>query len=149
ASTCTPSSRLTVARPVRTDAMSRRTRSMAPSMRVFTSPNMPFKSLKSISAGWWLLVGRSWLADRRADRFAHDHAADVAGLAQVEDDNRQLVVHAERDGRGVHHLELSFEHLQVGDCRVFRRLRVEHRVGGVHAIHLRPLEDDLGLDLHG
>jgi hypothetical protein len=48
ASTWTPSSRLVVARPVRTAAISRRTRSMAPSMRAFTSPNMPFKSLKSI-----------------------------------------------------------------------------------------------------
>jgi uroporphyrinogen-III decarboxylase len=37
-----------VARPVRTLAMSLRTRSMAASIRVFTSPNMPFRSLKSI-----------------------------------------------------------------------------------------------------
>ena len=50
ASTCTPSSRLTVARPVRTDAISRRTRSMAPSMRVFTCANIPFRSLKSIGS---------------------------------------------------------------------------------------------------
>src|SRR5688500_485651 len=112
-----PSSRLTVARPVRTDAMSRRTRSMAPSMRVLIWANMPFKSLKSISGflrwqlpnptpnsqdyclgfGIWKL-GVS-VAHRGPDGFTHDHAADVAGFAQVEHDNRQLVVHAERDRR--------------------------------------------------
>src|SRR5262249_43310672 len=61
ASTCTPSRRLTVARPVRTDAISRRRRSMDASMRLFTSENMLFRSLKSIGVGQVIgLVVSGW-----------------------------------------------------------------------------------------
>src|SRR5688572_17978050 len=134
--------------------MSRRTRSMAPSIRTLTSPNIPFRSLNSIGhlvGGWSLLVGsvepqalttNKLITDSGADRIAQDYAGDVAGLAQVEDDNRELVVHAQRDRRGVHHLELPFEDLQVGDGRVLRRLRVEHRVSRIDPVDFRPLQND-------
>src|SRR5690606_28800286 len=83
------------------------------------------------------------------DGISQYHAADVARLPQVEYDNRQLVVHAERDGGCIHHLQLALEHLQIRDVRVFRGVRVEHRIGGIDPVHLRAFEDDLGLDLHG
>src|SRR5262245_36935028 len=103
-----PSSRLTVARPVRTLAISRRTRSIAASMRVLTSANIPFRSLKSMNhplVGWWFVVGGlgSWFVDRcallpsgdgRSDRLAENHLPDVSSLPQIEYDDRQLVVHA-------------------------------------------------------
>src|SRR4051794_16002108 len=109
------SSSPTLARPVRTPAMSRRTRSSAASIFVFTSPNMPCKSLKSIAL-------QERLRNSCADRFTHDDAADVSGLSQVEDDDRHLVVHAQRDGSRVHHLQPPLEHLQVGDGRKLRRV---------------------------
>ena len=45
--------------------------------------------------------------------FAADRALDVARRPQVEDDNRQPVVHAQRDRRRVHHLQPLLEHLQI------------------------------------
>ena len=70
----------------------------------------------------------------------------LPGRPQVEDDDRQLVVHAERDGGGVHHLEPLLEHLQIRDRRRYlRRGRVEHRVGGVDAVDLGALEDHVRL----
>ena len=37
----------------------------------------------------------------------------LPGAREVEDDDRQLVVHAERDRGGVHHLQPAVEHLDV------------------------------------
>ena len=74
---------------------------------------------------------------------------DVARRLEVEDENRQLVVHAERDRRGVHHLQALLQDLQVRDLLVAGRLRVLHRIGGVDAVDLGGLEDDLRLHFHG
>src|SRR5262245_43061820 len=125
--------------------MSRRTRSMLPSIRDLTSPNMLFKALKSMSHSLLWKKGlrrREWIPspyplspcplltrDRRADRLAEDDLADVARLTKVENHDRQPVVHAQGDRRGVHDLQLPFEHLEIGDRPVLRRLRVEHRIG--------------------
>src|SRR5947209_19899424 len=56
--------------------------------------------------------------DQRADRFADQHPVDVAGLEDVEDDDRQLVVAAECDGRRVHDLEALVDDVDVGDLVV-------------------------------
>ena len=80
--------------------------------------------------------------------FAGDGALDVARRPQVEDDDRQPVVHAQRNRGRVHHLQALFEHLQVRDAIEADRVGLEHRVGVVDAVDLRGLEDDLGLDLH-
>src|SRR5689334_20819728 len=98
---------LTEARPVRTPASSRRTCSICASMRFLTSANSPFRSLTSIMS--------SLRGDRGADSLAGDDAAQVAGRAQVEHHDRQLVVHAQGDGRGVHDLEPLLEDLQIRD----------------------------------
>src|SRR4029079_10193143 len=54
----------------------------------------------------------------RPDGFTHDDAAQVARLEQIEYDDWQLVVHAERDGSRVHHTKIPLEHLEVRDRRV-------------------------------
>ena len=41
---------------------------------------------------------------RRPDRLADRDAADVVRLVDVEDDDGQVILHAQRDGRGVEHL---------------------------------------------
>ena len=41
------------------------------------------------------------------------HASDVSGFAHVEDNDRQVVVHAQRDRRSIHYFELSLQHLPV------------------------------------
>src|SRR5258708_17392395 len=128
ASTCTVSRMFTEARPVRTPPSSRRTCSMCPSMRFFTSANRLFRSLTSIRSS----LGR----DGRAHRLAHDDAAQGPPRPQVEHHDRQLVVHAQGNGRGVHHLQPLGEHLQIGNVVVFGRGGVEHRVGGGDGVRL-------------
>src|SRR5687767_3635643 len=104
---------VTDARPVRTPPSSRRTCSICASMRFFTSPNSPLRSLTSITVSVeWPMTragGSRSRSDRRPDRIAHDHAAQVAAGAEVEHDDRQFVVHAQRDRGGVHHLESLLE----------------------------------------
>jgi ribosome recycling factor len=41
--------------------------------------------------------------DRRSDLLAGHDATDVSLVAEVEHEDRELVLHAERHGRGVHH----------------------------------------------
>ena len=67
---------------------------------------------------------------------------------EVEDHDRELVVHAERDGGGVHHLQAAVEHLDVAHARELHRRLVLGRIGGVDAVHLGGLEDHLRADLH-
>jgi hypothetical protein len=43
-------------------------------------------------------------------------------VEQVEDHDRQGVVHAERDGGGVHDLEAAVQHVHVGDVVELRRV---------------------------
>src|SRR5215203_1085997 len=63
-------------------------------------------------------------ADHRADLLTVDRAGDVALLGQVEDDDREVVVAAEADRRGVGDFEPPCEELVVGQgveadcCRV-------------------------------
>ena len=68
--------------------------------------------------------------------------------AQVEHDDRQLVVHAEGNRGRVHHLQPLAQDLQVGNLLELRSLGVEHRVGGVDAVDLGALEDHVRLHLH-
>src|SRR5438445_3440 len=53
-------------------------------------------------------------ADQSPDRLPEQCPVNVPGRAHVEHDDRQLVVHAERDGRRVHDLEAKDEHLGGG-----------------------------------
>src|SRR5262245_10123122 len=133
ASTWTVSRMLTDARPVRTPPSSRRTCSIWASMRFLTSANRPFRSLTSILS--------SLRRDGGADGLAGNHPAQVARGAQIEHHDRQLVVHAQRDGGGIHHPEALLQHFQVRDPLELRGVRLEHRVGGVDPVDLRALED--------
>ena len=51
----------------------------------------------------------------------------LPGVGHVEHDDRQLVVHAERDRGRVHHLQAPVEHLEVADLGELHRGRVEAR----------------------
>ena len=41
--------------------------------------------------------------DNGSDRFAHGDTFEIALLLQIEHDERKVVIHAEADGRGIHH----------------------------------------------
>src|SRR5262245_744409 len=97
----TVSSRLTAARPVRTVASFRRKSSITPSMRGLVSLMTSFSFIR------WTLEMRLYEllpeADCRAYFLACHYALNVAGLSHVEDDDRQVIIHAQRDRRSIHH----------------------------------------------
>ena len=92
------------------------------------------------------------LTQRRGDERPHPLAAhypvDVALVVHVEDVERQPVLHAERERRGVHDVQPALQCVHVGDLVDELALGVRPRVGGVDA--LDPVlghEDGLGVDL--
>src|SRR5215471_15367315 len=52
--------------------------------------------------------------DQRAHALPGNHPADVA-RGELEHVDREIVVHAERECGGVHHLEAALDRLQMGD----------------------------------
>ena len=88
------------------------------------------------------------MTDPGSDGLSHHDALDVPGLADVEDDDRQFVVHAERDGGRVHHLEPPLERRQVRHLGEELGIGNLLRVGAVHAVDPSRLEEELRLDLH-
>ncbi len=72
-------------------------------------------------------------------------------MHDVEDDDREPVVHAEGDGGGVHHREAAVQHLEVADLGELHGVGVLERVGGVDAVDagVGAFEDRLGADLRG
>ena len=106
ASTWTGSRIVVVARPVRTPASSWRTWSVAAVIRFVHSAYNPFRSFTSI-------VVSPLGSHQGPDRLADDRALDVARRAEVEHDDRKPVVHAERDGGRVHHLQSLLQHFQI------------------------------------
>src|SRR5205085_535573 len=93
------------------------------------------------------LLLRHLVADSRADRLARDDADDVARRAHVEDDDGEVVVHAQTDCRGVHHLQALLKNFLVRDAVVARRGGVFDGVGRVDPLDLRRLQDNVGLYL--
>ncbi len=77
---------------------------------------------------------------------ARHHSRDIAWLAHIEDDDRQIVVHAQRDCRCVHHFQLPLQHLLVGDAIETSRRRILHRIGRIDTVNFGGLENYVGLD---
>lgn len=44
--------------------------------------------------------------DNGSDRFAGGDAFEITLFFQVEHDERKVVIHAEADGRGIHHFQI-------------------------------------------
>src|SRR5438552_14085538 len=131
ASTCTPSSIVTVARPVRTPANSCFTCSSATFMRFVDSAYRPFKSLTSIGGSLRGPERTALRRHKRADGLAGNGALDVARSLEVKHHDRQAIVHAQRDRGRVHDLEALAEHPPVRHATESRRPRRAHRTGDV------------------
>src|SRR5205807_7355800 len=88
-------------------------------------------------------------SDKRTDRLPLEGASDVPRLHHVEHDDGQAVVHAERDGGGIHDLETQLEHFDVFQLAELGGRRVDEGIVRVDAVHtrVRALEDGLGADL--
>src|SRR5947208_16918343 len=126
-----PSSIAALARPVRRVLNSRCRASMAPCMRWVTS---------LITS---LIMSCLSIANDRPDLLAHERAADVALLAQRENIDRDAAAAGQIDGRGVHHLEPLGQHALIGGVRDLDGVGVLLRIGGVDAVELGCVEDDL------
>src|SRR6188474_2896784 len=126
------------ARPVLIELNSWCVASMDLSIRLFASARKSSIAAMSPPSG-----GR----DDRADALARGDAADVA-LGELEDEDRQSVVHAERERRRVHDLEAALDGLEVRERRDEPGCWVLVRVTVIDALHavLRH-EDRLGADL--
>src|SRR4029077_19315814 len=123
------SSRCGEARPVRTVASSLRLPSTAWSMRPLASSSN--SSISSTDAP--LQSFRGLARDERADLLAADDPIYVALVPDVEDVDRQVVVHAERERRRVHHLEPPLDRLAVADRGDELGLGIGRRIGVVDA----------------
>src|SRR3990170_4791278 len=141
-----------LARPVRPVARSRRKASSAFSMRSVAS-----RRASSIMASPLSLGGGGCVLQYRLE-VAHDGAVvlsgggefDAAMHTEVEDDDGEGVLHAEREGGGVHHLEASVEGVQVAEAQELPRRRVLRRIGLVDAVNvLLGHEEYVGVDLDG
>src|SRR5258706_7985572 len=88
-------------------------------------------------AGW-----ESYVNQRALVLAGHDAPQRVL-LEDAEDVDRQLLVAAQRERRGIHDLEVSLDRLVEADAGVTLRARVGLRIGGVDAVDLGGLEHDL------
>src|SRR5690606_19632916 len=87
-------------------------------------------------------------SDFRPDPLAQACLNDVFRLVEVKDDDGDLVVHAQRCGRGVHDAQAAVEHFNIGDEIQLLRVRIHARVRVVDTVYAAlGHEDDLGLDL--
>src|ERR1022692_2206037 len=85
-------------------------------------------------------------AYQRADPLTAHRTHHVALAHQVEDDDRQVVVHAQANGRRVHELQLTAQDLAVVEPVEQVRVRSLARVGVVDALHLGALQNGFGTD---
>ena len=85
----------------------------------------------------------------RAYVLAAYDAGEIPGIVEIEYPQRQAVVAAHDDGRGIHDVELVGEHLVEGQVRVAHGSRIAQRIIGIHAVHLGGLQQHVGVDLDG
>src|SRR5207237_6572437 len=89
------------------------------------------------------LSSRKSYVNQGALVLAEHHPAQRVLLENAEHVDRQFLVAAQGERGGVHHLEVLDDGFVETDARVALRARVLVRVGGVHAVHLGRLDDDL------
>ena len=87
--------------------------------------------------------------DQRADVLAENHALDVPLDLEVEDLDRNSILHAEGHRGRVHDLETRIESLAVRQRLQEVGLRIRVRVRVVDPVHLRRFQQDVGVDLVG
>src|SRR5215210_1391703 len=92
------------------------------------------------------MVASSYV-NQRALIFAQHYAPQGVFLEDIEDVDRKLLIAAQGERGGVHHLQVLVDRLVEADPRVALGARVALGIGGVHAVDLGALEHDLRADL--
>ena len=85
--------------------------------------------------------------DYRADGLTHRHTHYIACDIQIENDNRQLIVPAHGNRRGVHNSQALRKHLKVRDIGVANGIGKLERIFVLNAVNTRAFGDNIGLDL--
>src|SRR5580658_9000495 len=114
------------ARPVRRPANSCCT--ICSVLVIFSSASRSMSSKSIKTSGWSYITKGSSACHQCSDRLAQNHRSEVMGFKEIKDDDRHLVVHAQRKGRRVHHLQPLLQGLQITDMRVTLGLGVLFRV---------------------
>ena len=91
----------------------------------------------------------SLAVDECADGLGAEGVGEVTDRAEVEDDDGDLVVHAEAESGGVHDAEAIFETMLEGNGFETFSFRIFPRVRAVDSIDLGCFEDDIGSHFAG
>ena len=83
----------------------------------------------------------------RADLFAVNSAVNIFGVGKREYQNRDMVIHGQRGRGGVHNAEALIEHVHVTQVVVLLGIRVDSRIGIVHAVYVLCQQDNVRADL--
>lgn len=87
--------------------------------------------------------------DKRADFFTHDGGADGMRVAEVEHEDRQIVVEAKREGGGVHHAEALAQGIDECDVFVAHGVLMLRGIFVVDPVDLGSFEDDFSANFVG
>ena len=87
--------------------------------------------------------------DQRPDALAQHGLLDVALLAEVEHQDRHVVLHALGDRLGVHHPQVLPQDVLVAQLAVEHGVRVLLRIVAEDAVHAGGLQQDVGVEFQG
>src|SRR3954467_9757693 len=118
------------ARPVRTFENS--LRAWATAFTILSSASLSTRSSSSLMSSELPAAGRS--PNQRTDRLTKEYGPHVALGHEVEHDDRNVVLHAQRHRGGIHRAEAAVDDVDVADLCEQRRLRVGARIVGVDAL---------------
>src|SRR5205085_2986527 len=88
-------------------------------------------------------------SNQSADALAANGGDKRARTVDVENDQRQMVLAAQRDRGLIDHLQILEHDVSKGDLLVELRRRITLRIGRVHTVDARRLDDDARLHLNG
>src|SRR2546423_3927124 len=134
------------ARPVRSVASSLQKSSTAFSMRVLAAAIASFVvaivviSSSNQSCGGATRPTVAFPSSRhyrRAHALALHHPLDVSMRVHVEHHDGHAVIHAQRNRRRVHHLQVLLQHIAIGDSLEEFRVRYLLRIGVVNPVDAR------------
>src|SRR4029077_1692290 len=99
------------------------------------STDLSIRVCASLTSSSTVAIARALLRslDDRADVLTGDDATNVA-VGELEDVNAQLVVHAQRERCGVHHLETALDCFQVRQLGQELRVRIDPGIAVVDAL---------------
>jgi len=85
--------------------------------------------------------------DARADVLPLAGTQNTAGFSHGKNDERHLIFAAKRDSHEIHDLEITFDHLGIGDAFKFFCLWVFHRIAIIHSIDLGRFDQNPAAEL--